>query len=190
LKLKITSECYSEHPELSVCKNNDAKQHVEIIDKARVSYLFYPNGRVMVFVECSNNPFKLEVEDDRSNLLIFFGQVRDRLVLFLSDNHGRIVPQILEWEMTQCDINKDIKVSEMLQITGLKLQVKHYDHLFRIYIKSIGRDTVCRFEESLSPKKSAIDAIKEVFNPNNNPNAESLQSSSSSSFPHKEEDRQ
>jgi hypothetical protein len=193
LKLKISPEHYNELVDLPVCKGNNAKQHVEIIGKARVSYCFYPNGTVMVFVECSNNPFKLEVEDDRNSLLVFFGQVRDRLVTFLSDTHERIiVPQILEWYMAQCEINKDIKVNEILQITVLKIQVKDYDHLFRIYINSIGKDTFCRVEKSLNPKKPLIQAINEIFhppnNPNNNPNAESLQSSSSS-FPHKE-DRQ
>jgi hypothetical protein len=156
-----------------------------------VSYFLYPKGTVNIFVECSNNPFKLEVEDDRSNLLIFFGQVRDRLVILLADRYERIVPHILEWEMTQCDINKDIKVSEALHFTAINTQVKYYDHLFRIYIKSIGRDTVCRVEESLNPKKPLIQAINEIFHPpNNSPNAESLHPSSPSSFPHKEEDRQ
>ena len=86
---------------------------------------------------------------------------------FLADTHERIVPGILEWELTQCDINKDIKVGEGLQYTGLKVQVKHFDRLFRVYIKSIGKDTVCRVEESLNPKKTAVQAINEIFpNPN------------------------
>jgi hypothetical protein len=31
-------------------------------------YLVYPNGKVMVFVACSNDPFKLEDEADESIL--------------------------------------------------------------------------------------------------------------------------
>jgi hypothetical protein len=37
------------------------------------------------------------------------------------------------------------------------------DHIFRIYIKSIGKDTACRAEESLNPEKPAVQAINEIF---------------------------
>jgi len=166
-KLKITPECYAEL-DLPIGKGNNGKEHVEVIGNVRVSYRFYANGTVMVFTESSNNPFRLEDEIDRTSLIAFFGQVRDRLITFLADTHERIVPGILEWELTQCDINKDIKVGESLQYTGLKVQVKHFDRLFRVYIKSIGRDTACRVEESLNPKKKpAVQAINEIFpNPN------------------------
>jgi hypothetical protein len=50
-------------------------------------------------------------------------------------------------------INKDIKVSNLFQLKGPKVQVKHLDHLFRIYIKSMGKETVYRVEESLHPKR-------------------------------------
>jgi hypothetical protein len=56
----------------------------------------------------------------------------------------------MEWELTQCDVNRDIRVSDWLQFTGLKIQVKHLDHLFRIYIKSMGEKTVFRVKESLA----------------------------------------
>jgi len=171
LKLKITQGCYAEL-RLPIDRRNNGKEHVEIIGKVRVSYRFYANGTVMVFTESSNNPFKLEDETDLSRLIAFLGQVRDRLVTFLADTHERIVPGILEWELTQCDINKDIKVGESLQYTGLKVQVKHFDHLFRVYIKSMGKDTVCRVEESLNPKnKPAVQAINDIFsNSNYGPN--------------------
>ena len=104
--------------------------------------------------------------------MAFFGQVRDRLIVFLMDSHERIVPDIMEWELTQCDINKDIEVDDSLQFTALKVQIQHLDHLFRIYIKSMGKDTVCRVEESLNPKQnkppaSAIQTITDIFNPFN-----------------------
>jgi hypothetical protein len=72
--------------------------------------------------------------------------------------------------LTQCDVNRDIRVSDWLQFTGLKIQVKHMDHLFRIYIKSMGEKTVCRIEQSLSRvskdnKSSAIETVNNIFNP-------------------------
>ena len=70
----------------------------------------------------------------------------------------------MQWELTECDINKDIKVSDLLHFTGIKIQVKHLDHLFRIYIKAKGKDTVCRVEENKHPKKRAVEFINDVFN--------------------------
>lgn len=167
-KTKITPECYAEHdiqglPDISW---NKGKQLFEIIGNARVTYTFYPSGTVNIEVKCSTtNPFKLETETDRSYILVFFGQLRERLVTFLNDPHERIVPDIMEWYLTECDVNRDIKVSDCLHYTGIKIQVKHFDHLFRIYVKSMGRDTVCRVEEERRPNRPAIEAINDVFNP-------------------------
>jgi hypothetical protein len=164
-KLKITPECYSEL-RLPAGPQNNGKRHSEIIGNAHITYTLYPAGIVNVEVQCSNYPFKLQDESDRSRVLTFFGQVRDRLVVFLMDRHERIVPGIMEWNITECDINKDIKVSDWLHFSALKIQVKHLDHLFRIYIKSMGEDTVCRVEESLHPKnKRVIETINDIFNP-------------------------
>ena len=162
-RLKISPECYKEL-NLPKCKGNNGKRHEEIIGKVRVSYYFYSNGTVMVFTESSNSPFRLQDEVDRSMLLAFFGQIRDRLITLLADRHERLVPDILEWELTQCDINKDVKVGEGLQYSGIKVQVKHFDQLFRVYIKSIGKDTACRVEESLNPKQHTIQALSEILN--------------------------
>lgn len=147
-KLKITSDCYAELRDIHIDSRNKGKEHVEVIGKVRVSYRFYANGTVMVFTESNNNPFKIEDETDLSRLIAFFGQVRDRLVTFLADTHERIVPGILEWYLTQCDINRYVRVSDWLQVAGLKIQIKHLDHLFRIYIKSAGK-TLCTELKSL-----------------------------------------
>jgi len=164
-KLTITSECYTKL-KLKQWKYNNGKYISEIIGTTGITYVFYANGTVEVYTESSNNPHKLESEYGRSRLLIFFGQVRDRMITFLADRHERIVPDIMEWELTECDINKDIIVSGWLQFTGLKIHVRHLDHLFRVYIKSMGKDTVCRVEEIKHPKKKVIEAINEIFDPN------------------------
>jgi hypothetical protein len=165
-KLNITPDCYAELGDLSIDSRNKGKEHVEVIGKVRVSYRFYANGTVMVFTENSNNPFEIEDEVDWSRLMAFLGQVRDRLIILLMDKHERIVPDIMEWQLTQFDVNRDVKVSDWLQATGVKIQVKHLDHLFRIYIKSVGKHTVCRVEESVSSTKvSAIETINNIFNP-------------------------
>jgi hypothetical protein len=166
-KTKITPECYREYDiqELSDVPWNKGKQLIEIIGNARITYTFYPSGTVNIEVKCSNNPFKLETEIDRSHILVFFGQLRDRLITFLHDPHERIVQDIMEWFLTECDISRDIKVSDWLHYTGIKIQVKHLDHVFRIYVKSMGRETVCRVEEEKHPDKTAIEALNDIFNP-------------------------
>jgi hypothetical protein len=171
LKLKVPKECYSEL-DIPAARRNRGKEQVEVIGTARARYHFYSNGTVMVSVENSDNPLKLEDEVDLSRLFVFFGQVRDRLVAFLMDKHERLVPDMLDWELTQCDLNKDVRVSDWLQYTAVKVQVKHFGHLLRIYIKSMSKDTVCRIEESVNPKEkssssssSAIEAISNIFNP-------------------------
>jgi len=51
----------------------------------------------MVFVACSNNPFKLEDESDVSILYSFLGQVRDRLLYLMTDPHERIINSYLRY---------------------------------------------------------------------------------------------
>lgn len=162
LKLHISFQYYKEL-KLIPSKNNKGKEHEEIMGSKHVGYRFSPNGTIMVYVECSNFPFKIEDMDDYTKLVIFFGQVRDRLVVFLMDKYERIVPDIMEWYLIQCDINKDILVDHQLSFTAIKAQVKHWNHIFRIYIKSQGKDTICRVEKSLTPKKPVINFLEKLF---------------------------
>jgi hypothetical protein len=163
-KVKVPAEYYQEVG-IPVGLRNRGKQHEEIIGSVYVRYCFYANGTVMVFTESSNAPFRLENELDLSRLTAFFGQIRDRLVVFLADKHERIVPDIMQWELTQWDVNRDVKVNDgWAQVTGLKIQVKHIDRLFRVYIKSMGKDTVCRVEECCNSPRTAIEVIDNIFN--------------------------
>lgn len=165
LMVRISTECYQEI-NLPANRWNGGKEYEEIIGSARTTYRFYANGTVMISVRCNNHPFKVQDEDDLSYLTAFLGQVRDRVVLALEDRHERIVPPLIQWELKQCDINRDVKVEDWLQFTGLNIQVRHALRLFRVYIKSMREDTVCRVEESISPKnKSVVEAINNIFNP-------------------------
>jgi len=160
----IHPECYLDL-NLPYYDKNSGKHHSENIGMSRVDYVLYPNGTVVIQVRCSNNPFKLETEIDRSRIIAFFGQVRDRLIILLRDERERIVPDIMDWQITECDINKDITLGHLLHLSAIKVQVKLLDHLFRIYIKSMGKETVSRVEESLHPKKSALETINDIFIP-------------------------
>lgn len=163
-KTKVLPECYKEL-KLPYYKRNNGKYCQEIIGSTLADYIIYKSGTVDIQTTCSNNPYKLETEEDRFRIIEFFGQIRAGLINLLHDKHERIVPDVLEWELTECDINKDIKVTDLLHFSGVKIQVKHLDHLFRIYIKALGKDAVCRVEENKQPKKRAVDFINDVFNP-------------------------
>jgi hypothetical protein len=163
-KTKVIPEYYDQikHP---YYRGNNGKHYQEIIGNTLVDYIVYKSGTVNIQTICSNNPYKLETEEDRFRLIEFFGQTRAGLINLLHDKHERIVPDVLEWELTECDINKDIKVTDLLHLSAVKIQVKHLDHIFRIYIKALGKDTVCRIEENKQPKKRAVEFINDILNP-------------------------
>ena len=71
----------------------------------------------------------------------------------------------MKWCLTECDINRDIKASDWMQFTGIKIQVKHLDHLFCLYIKAMGKDKVFRVEERKQPHKHPLEFINDIFNP-------------------------
>ena len=103
----------------------------------------------MVYITCSDRPFKLETDNDVSSLFAFFGQVRDRLLYLLSDVRERIVPSIMEWRLIQCDVNRDLEIDDKMQLTFPDIQLKYADRVFRLYVKSLQDKAVCRGEESL-----------------------------------------
>jgi hypothetical protein len=164
-KTKIARECYEEL-NLPMHETNHGKYHTEVIGNTHVNYILYSSGTVNIDTVCSKNPYKLETEADRARIHSCFGQIRDRLIRLLHDTHERLVPDIMNWYLTECDINKDIKVSDALHLSTIKVQVKHVDHLFSVYIKSMGKDTVCRVEQRKHlAGKPVIEVINDIFNP-------------------------
>jgi hypothetical protein len=131
-KTKISTECYREL-NLPCYNKNNGKYHTEIIGNARVDYVFYSSGTVNIHTTCSRNPYRLKTEEDRSRIIAFFGKIMDRLIIFLNDKRERLVPDIMNWHLTECDINRDVKVNDLFHFTGIKIQVRHLDHVFRMY---------------------------------------------------------
>jgi hypothetical protein len=140
-------------------KKNIGKYQVLNIDNIPVNYVFYPNGTIDIYTKNSENPFKLQTEEDRAYLMAFIGKIKDNLPSQVA------VPGIDQWDFTECDINRDIRVSDLLHLSSLKVQTKHMDHLFRVYIKRIGDKTFCRVEETKNLKMPVIDAINHILNP-------------------------
>jgi hypothetical protein len=153
-----STSCY-QLLQLPSYERNTGKHQVLDIDNIPVSYVFYPNGTIDTYTKNSERPFRLQTEEDRVNLIAFIRSIKDNLPPKI------VVPVIDQWEFTECDINRDVKVSDLLHVSSVKVQVKHMDHLFRVYIKKIGNDTFCRVEETKNLKMPVIEAINHILNP-------------------------
>jgi len=170
LHLKISSEIYHLISTAKIQDKNSGKQYSTMIWKAKVIYTFYPKGTVNIEVKCSDRPFRIETSDDYNDLLLFFNSLRETLFKFLRDIQDiriAVVSLVEDWYLTEYDINKDIKLDDQsLHIAAVKIQIKYHLHLFRIYIKSIGKNKFCRIEENRKQKnKNPIEVINEIFSP-------------------------
>ena len=81
-KLSINKNYYKEINIEQVTPGNKSKSYETNIGSRNINYQVYPDGTVMIYIACSNTPFKLEVEEDVSSFFAFLGQVKDRLVIF------------------------------------------------------------------------------------------------------------
>ena len=164
LKLLIDKNYYDEIDINQITKGNKSKAHEEKFGSRNVTYEVYPCGTVMIYIACSNNPFKLEVEEDVSSFFSFLGQVKDRLIYFLSDFNERAIPSILNWILVQCDINQDIGINIVEQLSLPDLQLRVYDRIFRLYVNSIDGSSYYRREESKQVNQEIRLAIPEIMN--------------------------
>jgi hypothetical protein len=137
-KTKIIREYYSEL-NLPSYSRNQGKHYELIIGHTKVDYILYSSGTVVIHTTCSNYPFQIETEEDRLKLVSWYGQIRAGLIHLLDDKHERIVPEISEWEVTGCDLNKDIKISDYFHLTALKVRIKHLITCLAYTLKQEGR---------------------------------------------------
>jgi hypothetical protein len=146
-----------------------ANVHYERIGRVRgienVSFILYPRGKVIVYVKCSENPFRLQTENDVSYFFSYLGQVRDRMVLWLKDVRETVVPSIMQWFLWQCDINRDVELTPTAQIILPKIQLPYVDRVFRLYVKSLGDKAVLRGEEFQTMKQILPEALDCILNP-------------------------
>lgn len=126
-----------------------AKHHSERIGIHTVKYLFHSNGSIMIYIRCSNRPFRLYEEHDVLDILTFPGRVDDRLKDILSDTKDRVVPSIKQWVLKGCDVNKDIEIGRILQLTLPDMQIPFFERTLRAYVKPIGDKVYFRMELSL-----------------------------------------
>ena len=88
--------------------------------------------------------------------LVFLGEVKGFVTSVLFDTHGRAIPDVMDWILTECDINKDVVVSDAFHLTSLHLQgkvrVRDFEYVLRMYFKVMGPDTVFRIEAGVAPR--------------------------------------
>jgi len=106
----------------------------------------------------------------------------------LSDPRGRLVPPITFWILKQCDLNKDVPITDKAQVTLPDVQLSTASKVFRSYVKNLNgqahyrvedslqvNQTLKFFESALYPQKeitSKLDAILAILNKQNNQNEE------------------
>jgi len=91
--------------------------------RLNVKFMIYPNGTVMIYLSCSDNPFRIKYEDDVSAIMTFLGRLEERLHDLLSDTRSIIVPPVSKWILKGCDVNKDIEIDGMSQLTLTDMQM-------------------------------------------------------------------
>ena len=170
LKLSVDKNYYDEINIKQITKGNKSKPLEEKFGPRNVKYEVYPCGTIMIYIACSNKPFKLEVEEDVSSFFAFLGQVKDRLIHFLSDFSEQAITPVMDWILVQCDINKDIDINIVEQLSLPDLQLCVYDRIFRLYVKNINGSSCFRMEESRQVNQEIKFAIPEIINISKNLN--------------------
>ena len=144
---------------------NRAKPYEENIGIRHVTYRLSPNGTVEVYIATTDTPFRIERDEDISALFAFLGQVRDRFLYHISDIREKHVPDLLNWILKQCDLNKDVEIDDIAQITFPDIQLKSADRVFRLYVKIIKDKAYCRGEESLTLNQVLPEALDNIRHP-------------------------
>jgi hypothetical protein len=162
IRTRINKEHYNELA-LPVKGSSKAKFRLERINQAQgppdLEFNIYPNGTVMVFISCSGKPFRLADDDDIFAINAYLGRVEDRLKNLFSDTRNSIIPPSSTWILVGCDINKDIQINDMAQLTGINIQLKSALGVFRAYVKRIEDKAVYRNELSLVPNEPVSTAF-------------------------------
>jgi hypothetical protein len=163
LKVSVDKENYSL---INLSKSGNDKVHQERIGKVRchhnVEYRLHKNGTIMIYVTCSDNPFRLHDEQDISNIMVFLGRVEDRLRRILADTRDEVVQPVRNWILTGCDINKDIEINGLAQITLPDIQISTAEKIFRAYVNLVNEKAYYRNEASLTPNKPIHTALNEL----------------------------
>jgi hypothetical protein len=147
-------------------KSGIAKVHYEKIGQAHgphnVEYHLHTNGTVMIYISCSDYPFRLHDEQDILKIMMFLGRVEDRLKVLLADTREEVVPPVLEWILKACDVNKDIEINNMAQLTLSDIQISLVEKALRCYVKTIEDKAFYKMENPCTPNETVVTALEKL----------------------------
>ncbi len=166
-KLQIWTSIPEENYDLlNLPKTGIAKVHCERIGQAygphNVEYHIHTNGTVMVYISCSDKPLRLVDDQDILKIMMFLSRVEDRLKVLLGDKRDDVVPPVLEWILKACDVNKDIEIDNMAQLTLPDIQISLAEKAFRGYVKLMGEKAYYRMEQPCTPNETVPTALEKL----------------------------
>jgi hypothetical protein len=91
----------------------------------------------MIYIINSKHPFPLSTDQDVSDILVFLGRVQEVLSSPFSDSGGSVVQHARKWILKECDVNKDIQIDRLAQITLPDMQIPLVERALRGYVKPI-----------------------------------------------------
>ena len=94
--------------------------------------------------------------------MVFLGRVEERLRLLFADTREEIVQPVSRWILKACDVNKDIEIDGLAQLTLPDIQIPLFEKVLRAYVKSIGDKVFYRVELGLTPNKSIEESLEKL----------------------------
>jgi hypothetical protein len=140
--------------------NNKAKVLETVIEISgnhyQIKAYVYPNGKIIVDVPCSSNPFPIWLQDrEKTNkdFLCLLAMIRAFLLQDkIRDCHNRIIPPTHNpcWRVKNCDIHFDIPTFAINLQAFPDMQAKQFFNVAvsRIYAKMINANPYIRFEKA------------------------------------------
>jgi len=72
------------------------------------------------------------------------------------------LPPVSKWLLTGCDVNKDIEIDGITQLTLPSMQMSLVEKALRAYVKVIGDKAYLRSEKFLTPNKPIGEALENI----------------------------
>jgi hypothetical protein len=165
MKTKLSNNYYSD---IDIVPRNRTKGKLirERIGLREVTYTYYPSGSSTMEVRCSYSPFRIGTDDDVNILFAFIGQIKDRMTIHLNDPRESGVPDINVWTLKQCDVNVDIELTDLGQVTLQDIQISTLGRILGTYVKILESKSVARWEETIRPNSLLLEAFDSIAHPN------------------------
>jgi hypothetical protein len=83
----------------------------------------------------------------------------------LNDLRERFVPEINFWILKECNINVDIEITDLAQVTLQNIQISTMGRIFRAYVKLLESKSVYRMEETITPNAPLLETFDSIVYP-------------------------